>query len=66
MGHLKSNRLRGRMFKLQGDGIQFFLAVFRQVGAFGLVLANQAIDVSFLARCQGLCGSQKWMATPVF
>ena len=31
--------------QLQGDGIQFFLAVFRQVGAFGQVLANQAIDV---------------------
>ena len=31
--------------QLQCDGIQFFLAVYRQVCAFGQVLADQAIDV---------------------
>jgi hypothetical protein len=44
---------------LQCDGIQFLLAMHRQVRAFGQVLADQAIDVSLLPRCQGLCGSQK-------
>ena len=45
--------------QLQRNGVQLLLAVYRQVCAFGQVLADQAIEFSLLPRCQGLCGSQK-------
>ncbi len=39
--------------QLQCDGIQFFLAVYRQVCAFGQVLADQAVDVFVAAALPG-------------
>ena len=56
--------------QLQCNGVELFLAVYRQVRALGQVLADQLVDVfvaatlprchaATLPRCQGLCGSQK-------
>ena len=56
---LEVEALTGAHVQLQCDGIQFLLAMHRQVRAFGQVLADQAIEFSLLPRCQGLCGSQK-------
>jgi allantoicase len=42
--------------QLQGDGIQLFLAVYRQVCALGQVLTNQTVDVFIAAALLGAVG----------
>ena len=48
--------------QLIGDRIQLFLAVDRQVRTFGQIRRIRPLMFSLLPRCQGLCGSQKWIA----
>ena len=48
-----------------GDGVQLFLAVVRQIGAFGQYWRTRPFLFSLLPRCHGLCGSQKYTAMPV-
>ncbi len=48
-----------------GDGIEFLLGVDGQVGAFGQVLAQQAVGVLAGPALPGLWGSQKYTRTPV-
>jgi hypothetical protein len=45
--------------ELSGDGIQRGLVELAEVGALGEVLAEEAVGVFVVPRCQGLRGSQK-------
>jgi len=54
------------------DLVELVLAIDRQVRALGQVLAQEPVGpkkgmvmFSLLPRCQGLCGSAKYTATPV-
>lgn len=52
--------------QLQRDGIQLLLAMFRNVCAFGQILANQAVDVFVAATLPGAATSPPvgWSGTP--
>ena len=45
--------------------VELLLAVAREIGALKQVLAHRPFVFSLLPRCHGLCGSQKYTATPV-
>ena len=52
-GALEVEALTRTHVQLRCDGIQFFLAMYRQVCAFGQVLADQAINVFVAAALPG-------------
>src|SRR3546814_6150396 len=59
MGHLKSKRLRGRMFSCSAMASSFsWLCTDRSV-PLGKYWRIRPLMFSLLPRCQGLCGSQK-------